>query len=148
MEKLEKNVTQLNSWHEVDWTRVQANVKSLRERIFVASKENDLKRVSRLQKLMIRSRSNWLVSIRRVTQLNKGRWTPGVDKEVYSTPEERLELFRWLETIRINDWNPPAVRRVYIAKDNGRKRPLGIPTVKDRIIQAIVKTAFLPSRIG
>ena len=128
MEKLEiDNVTELDNWHQIDWNKVNAKVRSLRERIFVASKKDNLKQVSNLQKLMLRSRSNWLQSIRRITQLNKGRWTPGIDKEIYSTPEKRLELFHWLNSIASNQWVPPPVRRVYIAKDVKRKRPLGIP---------------------
>src|SRR5688500_13341653 len=109
MDKLNsKNVTRLNSWHHIDWKAEYAAVKSLRQRIFVASRRNDdPKKVKNLQKLMLRSRANWLVSIRRVTQINRGRRTPGVDREVVTTPEERLKLFNWLETITLNDWNPP-----------------------------------------
>lgn len=138
------NEIRLDSWHDIDWLKVSAAVKSLRQRIYVASQRNDLKTVSRLQKLMLRSRANWLQSIRRVTQINKGRRTPGVDQEVVTTPEERLRLLYWLETIKINDWNPPPVQRVEIPKDKGKMRPLGIPTIRDRIIQAIVKNALEP----
>jgi len=146
MDKLSnKNVTRLNSWHQIDWNAENAAVKSLRQRIFVASRRNDdPKKVKNLQKLMLRSRANWLVSIRRVTQINRGRRTPGVDREIVTTPEERLDLFNWLETITLNDWTPPPTRRVEIPKGKGKTRSLGIPTIKDRVIQAIVKNALEP----
>ena len=128
MEELSyKNVTALNSWHEIDWQRVNANVKNLRHRIFVASREGADKTVKNLQKLMLRSRANWLQSIRRVTQINKGRRTPGTDREVVTTPAERLEIFHWLNTITLNDWQPPPTKRVNIPKGKGKTRPLGIP---------------------
>lgn len=110
----------------------------------MASKNGDLKKVSSLQKLMLRSRANWLQAIRRVTQINKGRRTPGVDREVVTSPEERLELFYWLETIKINEWNPPPVQRVTIPKGKRKVRRLGIPVVRDRVFQAIVKNALEP----
>jgi RNA-directed DNA polymerase len=74
-------------WPGVDWRAAEASVRRLRERIFVASQAGDLKRVRNLQKLMLRSWSNTLVSVRRVTELNAGRKTAGVDGEV--------ELTRW-----------------------------------------------------
>lgn len=141
---METNVTRLNRWQEVEWQSVTESVQQLRQRIYVASEKGNLKTVSRLQKLMLRSRANWLLSIRRVTQINEGRRTPGVDQEIVTTPEQRLQLFYWLEDIKINDWNPPPVQRAEIPKTNGKKRPLGIPTIKDRVIQAIVKNALEP----
>lgn len=93
---------------------------------------------------MLRSRANWLQSIRRVTQINKGRRTPGTDREVVTTPAERLEIFHWLNTLTLNDWQPPPTKRVNIPKGKGKTRPLGIPTIKDRVIQAIVKNALEP----
>ena len=68
-------------WHGVNWRRANRVVRNLRQRIFRASKEGDLRRVASLQKLMLRSRSNVLVSVRRVTQLNDGKKTPGVDNK-------------------------------------------------------------------
>lgn len=138
------NVPELNNWHEIDWQAVNADVKSLRQRIFTASRKNDRKTVKNLQKLMLRSRANWLQAIRRVTQINKGRRTPGVDREIVVDPSGRLELFRWLETITLNERQPLPTRRVEIPKGKGKKRPLGIPTVRDRVIQAIVKNALEP----
>lgn len=136
--------TKLQDWQLIDWKYVEGDVRNLRQQIFVASKANDLKRVATLQKLMLRSRANWMSSIRRVTQINKGRRTPGVDREVITKPKERVKLFYWLEGQTINKWNPPPTRRVEIPKGPGKTRPLGIPTIRDRIIQAIVKNALEP----
>src|SRR5205814_4132193 len=72
-------------WRQIDWRRVEADVRRLRQRIFTASKAGDLQRVRRLQKLMLRSRANTLVSVRRVTERNAGRLTAGVDGEVVLT---------------------------------------------------------------
>ena len=76
-------------WRHVDWRRVEDDVRRLRQRIFTASKAGDLARVRSLQKLMLRSRANTLLSVRRVTERNAGRLTAGVDGEVVLTPEAR-----------------------------------------------------------
>ena len=70
------------AWDAVDWRRAEADVRRLRQRIFTASKAGDLKKVRSLQRLMLRSRSNALVSVRRVTEVNAGRKTAGVDGRV------------------------------------------------------------------
>ncbi len=72
-------------WRQVDWRRVEDDVRRLRQRIFTASKAQDLKKVRNLQKLMLRSRANTLLSVRRVTERNAGRLTAGVDGEVVLT---------------------------------------------------------------
>ena len=76
-------------WRQVDWRRVEDEVRRLRQRIFTASKAGDLARVRQLQKLMLRSRANTLVSVRRVTERNAGRLTAGVDGEVVLTPRQK-----------------------------------------------------------
>jgi RNA-directed DNA polymerase len=80
------------AWRQIDWRRAEAEVRRLRQRIFTASKAGDLARVRQLQKLMLRSRSNTLVSVRRVTERNAGRLTAGVDGEVALTPEAKMKL--------------------------------------------------------
>ena len=79
-------------WHEVDWERVEDDVRRLRQRIFTASKAGDLKRARSLQKLMLRSRANALVSVRRVTERNAGRKTAGIDDVVIVTAPGKAAL--------------------------------------------------------
>ena len=81
-----------SGWHQVNWRRTEKEVRRLRQRIFAASKAGDLSRVRRLQRLMLGSRSNALVSVRRVTEHNAGRLTAGVDGEVVVSPEGKLAL--------------------------------------------------------
>jgi RNA-directed DNA polymerase len=130
-------------WPTVNWREANRNVRRLRQRIFRATQEQDWDKVQSLQRLMLRSRSNRLVSVRRVTQVNQGKRTPGVDKLVVKTPEARGKLVDQLAGYQ--PWRAKPARRVYIPKANGNQRPLGIPTVIDRCIQALVKNALEPS---
>src|SRR6516162_7558494 len=129
-------------WDTINWRKADRLVRNLRHRIFRASQAGDLRRVRSLQKLMLRSYSNILRSVRRVTQVNAGKNTPGVDKVVVKTPAARGELVDHLATYQ--PWRASPVRRVYIPKSNGKQRPLGIPTVLDRCLQAMVKQALEP----
>ena len=131
-------------WHQINWRRVEDEVRRLRQRIFTASKAGDLKKVRNLQKLMLRSRANTLLSVRRVTERNAGRLTAGVDGEVVLTPEAKARL-----ADRVHQNSEPfkalPVRRVYIPKPGSRKRrPLGIPVIADRAHQARVVNALEP----
>src|ERR1700735_1330531 len=110
-------------WESVDWRAAEENVRRLRQRIFTASQAGDLKRVRSLQKLMLRSRSNTLVSVRRVTELNAGRRTAGVDREVVLTPQAKVDLASWVQH-RAEPWTARPVKRVYIPKSTtGKRRP-------------------------
>jgi RNA-directed DNA polymerase len=87
----------LLDWDAVDWRTVEEDVRRLRQRIFAASKAGDLKRVRNLQKLMLRSRSSALVSVRRVTEVNAGRKTAGVDGKVVVLAQDKAELAGWVQ---------------------------------------------------
>jgi RNA-directed DNA polymerase len=133
----------LLDWDAVDWRQVEADVGRLRQRIFAASKAGDLKKVRNLQKLMLRSRANALVSVRRVTEINAGRRTAGVDGKVVVGSQAKAEWVDWLLN-RCRSWTAKPVRRVYVPKANGKRRPLGIPVIGDRVLQALVLSALEP----
>jgi len=130
------------TWDAIDWRKADRIVRNLRRRIFRATQANDLRKVRSLQKLMLRCYSNILMSVRRATQVNAGRNTPGVDKVLVKTPAARGKLVDQLATCQ--PWRASPVRRVYIPKANGKQRPLGIPTILDRCLQAMVKQALEP----
>src|SRR2546425_10928528 len=129
-------------WGSINWPRVEREVRRLRQRIFTASQAGDLKKVRNLQKLMLRSRANALMSVRRVTELNAGRKTAGVDgKVVVSAPGKAVLADR---VRRAHAVTAQPVKRVYVPKANGKQRPLGIPVIVDRVRQAQVVGALEP----
>src|SRR6266511_4598957 len=134
-----------DGWDSIDWQRHEQEVRRLRSRIFKAVQEGDWPKVRNLQKLMLRSWSNTLVSVRQVTQRNTGRKTAGIDGEVALTSEARTAVAVRVHQSR-SSWQPTAVRRVYIPKASNRAklRPLGIPVIMDRCHQNRVKNALEP----
>ncbi len=130
-------------WDAVDWRSAEEDVRRLRQRIFAATRAGDLKKVRNLQKLMLRSRANALVSVRRVTEVNAGRKTAGVDGQVVVMDQHKADLADWVQH-RARPWSPRPVKRVYVPKSNGRRRPLGIPVIADRCLQALAVNALEP----
>lgn len=132
-------------WDAVDWRVHEDNVARLRRRIFTATRVKDWVKVRSLQKMMLRSWSNTLVSVRQVTQRNTGRRTAGVDGEIAVSPQARAEVAVRVHRTR-SSWDPPPVRRVHIPKtgDSAKLRPLGIPVIMDRCHQARVRNALEP----
>jgi RNA-directed DNA polymerase len=132
-------------WDAINWRTTEDDVRRLRQRIFTASQAGDLKRVRNLQKLMLRSRANTLLSVRRVTERNAGRKTAGVDGKVVLLPAAKIELVGWVQH-HTEPWQARPVKRVYIPKrgSTGKRRPLGIPVIVDRCLQALVVNALEP----
>lgn len=133
----------LTDWGSVDWAAVEHDVQRLRYRIYTASRAGDLAKARKLQKLMLRSKANALLSVRRVTELNAGRKTAGIDGHVVVTAPGKAALAASVQGCLAKSV-PKPVKRVYIKKANGKQRPLGVPVVVDRVRQAQVVNALEP----
>lgn len=136
--------THMETWNSINWKKINKYVKKLRQRIFRAEQLGQKRKVRKLQRLMIRSRANMLLSIKRVTQINKGKQTAGIDGMIITSERDRIQLFHVLKKYNINYIKPKPAKRTYIPKKNGKFRPLGIPIIRDRVFQNIVKNALEP----
>ncbi|SDF79786.1 RNA-directed DNA polymerase [Mucilaginibacter pineti] len=142
VETLVNGTNEAIDWHAINWPKAYRMLKNLRSRIFRAAKEGDLKKVRSLQKLMLRSYANTVTSVRKVTQVNSGKHTPGVDQITVKTAKGRGRLTDGLLSRSL--WHAKPARRIYILKDNGKQRPLGIPIVRERCLQTITANALEP----
>jgi RNA-directed DNA polymerase len=127
-------------WNSINWKKVSAKVKKLQMRIAKAVRERRYRLVKSLQWLLTHSFYAKLWAVRRVVT-NKGRRTPGVDGEIWNTPQKKM---RAVELLKRRGYKSLPLRRVYIRKKNGRRRPLSIPTMRDRAMQALHALALAP----
>lgn len=127
-------------WRDIDWAKHHKVVRRLQARIVKAVREGCWGKVKALQWLLTHSLSGKMLAVRRVTE-NNGRKTPGVDGETWSTPDTKS---RAVLSLRRRGYQPSPLRRVFIPKSNGKMRPLGIPTMLDRAMQALHLLALEP----
>ncbi|GAB3553413.1 group II intron reverse transcriptase/maturase [Noviherbaspirillum agri] len=127
-------------WVAIDWRRVQKNVRVMQIRLTKATQEGNWRRVKALQRWLTRSFSAKALAVRRVTE-NQGKRTAGVDRQLWDTPSQKFAAIAQLTKRR---YRPLPLRRVYIPKPNGKERPLGIPTMRDRAMQALYLLALDP----
>jgi len=127
-------------WTSIDWRRAQRNVRVMQIRLTKATEESDWRRVKALQRWLARSFSARALAVKRVTE-NQGKRTAGVDQQLWNTPAQKHAAIAQLKKRR---YRPMPLRRVYIPKSNGKLRPLGIPTMRDRAMQALHLLALDP----
>lgn len=128
------------AWKSIDWKKCEAQVKKLQERIVKARKEGRHGKVQSLQWTLTHSFAAKAIAVKRVTT-NEGKKTPGVDGVLWSTDKAKYEA---VLDLKRNGYKPQSLRRVFIKKANGKLRPLGIPTMKDRAMQALYLLALEP----
>ena len=129
---------QWNNWTDIDWVRCEAAVQKLQGRIVKAQKEGRPGKVKALQWTLTHSFYAKALAVKRVTS-NKGKNTVGVDKILWTTPNAKMGA---VADLKRRGYNPQPLRRVHIKKSNGKLRPLGIPTMKDRAMQALYLMAL------
>jgi RNA-directed DNA polymerase len=130
----------LAGWHAIPWPTAHHNVRRLQARIVKATQEGRGGKVKALQHLLTHSFSGKAIAVKRVTD-NHGKHTPGVDRVIWNTPEKKMEA---VLDLRRRGYRPSPLRRVLIPKSNGKMRPLGIPTMRDRAMQALYLLALDP----
>jgi RNA-directed DNA polymerase len=127
-------------WEQIDWAKCERQVGRLQARIVKATREGRWGKVQALQRLLTCSFSGKALAVKRVTE-NQGKRTPGVDSVSWTTPAARLKA---IGSLHRRGYRPLPLRRVHIPKANGKQRALGIPTMKDRAMQALYLLALEP----
>jgi RNA-directed DNA polymerase len=133
-------VSRATDWHAIDWQSVNSNVRRLQASIVKATQAQRWRKVKSLQRLLTRSFSGKALAVRRVTE-NQGKRTTGVDKVCWETPDKKMAA---IYTLQRRGYQPLPLRRIYIPKSNGQMRPLGVPTMRDRAMQALHLLALDP----
>jgi RNA-directed DNA polymerase len=145
---VKRRITQKNhQWHNIDWNKAEAKVRDIQEQIVAAIANKDLKEVYKLQWILIRKPEAQALAIRKVVT-NEGGSTAGVDEIVWTSPQERWDAINKLADMIENNkkYEAQPIRRVYIPKPNSKeKRPLGIPTIADRAMQALYNFGVDPA---
>jgi len=134
----------ITDWDAINWYKTEKYVDKLQKRIYRAESENNSRKVRNLQRMLVHSNAALLLAIKRVTQINKGRKTPGIDGFRVLNNKNRAKLFDSMKTMNIYLHKPKPAYRKYIRKKNGKFRSLGIPVIKDRIYQEIIRMALEP----
>lgn len=127
-------------WHSIDWVKAHRNVRRLQARIVKATREERWGKVKALQWMLTHAFSAKAIAVKRVTD-NRGKNTAGVDRETWSSPAAKAT---GLSSLKRRGYKPAPLRRVSIPKKNGKTRPLGIPTMRDRAMQALHSLALAP----
>lgn len=128
------------NWHAIHWQKVHQDVRRLQARIVKAEQAGKRGKVKALQRLLTHSFSGKALAVRRVTE-NQGKRTAGVDGALWDTPAKKATA---IQMLRRRGYQPQPLRRIYIPKRNGKTRPLGIPTMLDRAMQALHLLALDP----
>jgi len=128
-------------WTTIQWSEMKTEVELIQHRITSAAERGNKRKVSNLQRMLVKSFAARALAVRQVSVLNKGKATAGVDGVLWTTPRQRLAAVKYLREEKAKKSSP--LKRVYIPKSNGM-RPLGIPTMRDRAEQALWAMALLP----
>src|SRR3954463_11831921 len=132
--------TPSQDWKSLPWDKIRQRVRRLQMRIAKAIKEKRYGKAKALQWILTHSHAAKMLAVQRVTT-NKGARTPGVDKKVWRTDQQKLAA---ISLLRRRGYKPQPLRRIYIKKKNGKLRPLSIPTILDRAFQALHMLALQP----
>ena len=130
-----------SDWSQIPWAEYEKRVQKLQRRIAKAVRDRKFGKARALQNILTRSLAARALAVRRVTT-NKGARTPGVDRVRWTTHKQKMKALKKLTKRR--RYHPLPLRRIYIPKKNGKLRPLGIPTMLDRAMQALFLLALLP----